>query len=72
LPSIPASFTFDRGGFTMRKNMLAKIAVIALAAALQLACSGAAQVLDTTATSSNQEPAPSETAPGVVDLGPGH
>ena len=56
----------------MRKNMLAKVAVIALAAALQLACSGAAQVLDTTATSSNQEPTPSETAPGVVDLGPGH
>jgi hypothetical protein len=72
LPSISAGFSFDRGGFTMRKNMLAKLAVIALAAALQLACAGAAQVLDSTATSSTQEPSSTETAPNAVDFGPGH
>lgn len=55
----------------MRKNMLAKLAVIALAAALQLACAGAAKVLDTT-SSSTQEPAPTETAPNAVDFGSNH
>ena len=55
----------------MRKNMLAKLAVIALAAALPIACSGASQVLESTATSA-QEPSSTDTAPDAVDFGPGH
>jgi len=72
LPPISASFSFDRGGSTMRKNMLAKLAVIALAAALQLACAGAAQVLQTDSNTSTQEPAPTQDAPGTVDFGSNH
>ncbi len=56
----------------MRKNMLAKLAVIALAAALQLACAGAAQVLQTDSNTSTQEPAPTQDAPGTVDFGSNH
>ena len=56
----------------MRKNMLAKLAVIALAAALQLACAGASQVLDSTAPQNTQQPSSTETAPDAVDFGPGH
>jgi len=56
----------------MRKNMLAKLALITLAAALQLACAGAAQVLEPT-DSSNQAPQGSSgTAPDAVDFGAIH
>jgi hypothetical protein len=57
----------------MRKNMLAKVALIALAAALPLACSSPSQVLEnaTDQLEADSPAPPPEPPPGTVDFGEG-